>query len=186
MKKYFVTTTLFLVLIISKTMAQSFIGIKGGLSIPNLSAGGSDKNPINTGYSSRTGPDFAVFYEAQFSKVFSLSTQLEYSAQGGKKDGLQAIATSDIPGIDQYFQAQQRPVPTYIYANYKSEAKINYLMLSELAKVNFRLGSKSPLSMYMDAGPFGGLLVSAHQVTSGSSDIYADEKMQENITELTQ
>ncbi len=194
MKKYILVSTICLALFSlqlkaqeTKAPAKSYIGIKGGISIPNLTAGGSDNNPINTGYSSSLGPDFAVFYESKVSKSFSLSTQLEYSAQGGKKNGFQAFATSSLPAeFDQYFTAQQRPVPTYVYATYNSEAKINYLMLSELAKLSFNLGAKSPLSLYIDAGPFGALLVSAHNVTSGSSDIYADEKMQENITEITQ
>ncbi|HEY2727936.1 MAG TPA: outer membrane beta-barrel protein [Parafilimonas sp.] len=188
MKKIFALTILFAFFFLisnAQDSAKHFIGIKGGISIPNLTAGGSQNNPINTGYSSRVGPDFAIFHECFLSKKFSLSTQLEYSSQGGKKDGLQAISTSELPGIDQYFIAQQRPVPTYVYANFNSEAKINYFMLSELAKVNFRLGA-SPLSLYIDAGPFGALLVSAHQVTSGSSDIYADQTKQEDISQNTE
>jgi hypothetical protein len=59
-------------------------------------------------------------------------------------------------------------------------------MLSELVKFNVPFNSTSPLSFYAEAGPFAGLLVSAHQVTSGNSDIYADKGKQENITEITQ
>ena len=183
MKKYLITTMLLLGLIIFKTEAQNALGIKGGISIPNLTAGGSVQNEINSGYSSSLGPDFAIFYEAKFSKHFSLSTQLEYSAQGGKKNGFQALPTPD--DLAPYFTAQQRPVPDVVYANFDSKAKINYLMLSELAKLNLPFG-KSPWSFYIEAGPFAGLLVSAHQVTSGNSDIYADKSKQENITEITQ
>jgi hypothetical protein len=39
------------------------LGIRGGISIPNLSAGSNNQNPLNTGYSSRLGPDFGVFAE---------------------------------------------------------------------------------------------------------------------------
>ena len=173
MKKYLITTTLLFVLIISKTEAQNAFGIKGGISIPNLTSGGSEQNPINSGYSSRLGPDFSVFYQTGISKIFSLVTQLEYSAQGGKKDG---------------FQAFPNPVDStgnpYLYANFKSEAKLNYLMLSELAKFNWQLG-KSHCNFYVDAGPFLGYLISAHQVTSGTSDVYEDKAMQVDITQLS-
>ncbi len=173
MKKLLITTTLLFVLIISKTEAQNALGIKGGISIPNLSSRGSEQNSVNSGYSSRLGPDFSVFYQTGISKIFSLETQLEYSSQGGKKDG---------------FQAFPNPVDStgnpYLYANFKSEAKLNYFMLSELAKFNWQLG-KSHYNFYVDAGPFVGYLISAHQITSGTSDVYADKAMQVDITILT-
>ncbi len=43
--------------------AQWDLGLQGGVSIPNLSASGSENNPLNTGYSSRLGPEFAIFGE---------------------------------------------------------------------------------------------------------------------------
>jgi hypothetical protein len=107
---------------------------------------------------------------------------LEFSSQGGKKGGFQAFTT---PGE---FAAVFPPgqVPPYLYANYNSEAKMNYLMLGALAKFTWSLGTKSPCSIYVDAGPFGALLLSAHQVTSGSSIIYADEGMQQPLTQTAQ
>lgn len=146
------------------------IGAKGGLSIPNLTAGGSDQNPLNTGYSSRLGPDFAVFAEFHFSKLFSLQPMIEYSSQGGKKEGLQAF-----PVPDQFapmFPPDQ--VPPYLYANFKSEAKLNYLMIPILAKFGWNLSSSSPWRLYVDAGPFVAFCVSAKQVTTGSSEVYVD------------
>jgi len=187
MKKQIFTGLLLLAIISAKTMAQDstkhFIGVKGGISIPNLTAGGSVQNELNTGYSSSLGPNFAIFYEGFLSKKFSLTTQFEYAAEGGKKDGFQALTTPD--EFAPYFQAQERPVPPVVYADYKSKAKMDYLMLSELAKVSFALGEKSHFSFFIDAGPFAGLLISAHQITKGTSDIYADKTKQENITELT-
>jgi hypothetical protein len=161
-----------------------YIGVKAGLSIPNLTSGGSVENELNSGYSSTIGPNFAVFYECLLSKKFSLSTQLEYSAQGGKKNGFQALPTPT--ELAPYFTVQQRPVPAVVYADFDSKAKINYLMLSELAKFNIPFSSESPLSFYVEAGPFAGFLISAHEITSGNSDIYADKGKQENITEITQ
>lgn len=143
--------------------SQNFaLGLRGGISIPNLTAGGAEKNPLNTGYSSRLGPDFAIFGEYKISSLFSIEPMMEYSSQGGKKDGLQA------------FPNPMGSTPPYLYANFKSEAKLNYLLVPILAKFGWNLSSHSPVRFYFDAGPFAGFLLSAHQVTSGSSIIYAD------------
>ncbi|MEO8962069.1 MAG: porin family protein [Ginsengibacter sp.] len=145
------------------TDAQTFtLGVRSGLSIPNLTAGGSETNPLNTGYKSRLGPDEAIFGEYHFSSLFSLEAMIEYSSQGGKKTGMQA------------FPNPQGSVPPYLYADFKSEAKLNYLLVPVLAKFGWNLSSHSPVRIYFDAGPFAGFLLSAHQVTSGSSKVYAD------------
>ncbi|MDH7463082.1 porin family protein [Chitinophagaceae bacterium 26-R-25] len=158
------------------------IGAKGGISIPNLTAGGSDQNPLNTGYSSRLGPDFAVFAEFHFSKLFSLQPQIEYSSQGGKKDGLQAFP---VPAeLQPMFPPGQ--VPPYLYANFKSEAKLNYVMIPILAKFGWDLGKSSAWRLYVDAGPFVAFCVSAKQVTSGSSEVYADPSGQNALPVGTQ
>jgi len=145
------------------------LGVKGGISIPNLTAGGSTSTPLNTGYSSRFGPDLGVTAEFKMSALFSIQTELEYSSQGGKKDGLQAFTTP--AQVAQEFPPGQ--APEYLYANYNSTAKLNYLMLPVLAKFGMDFKS-SPLRIYADAGPFLGYLVYAKQVTTGSSQFYTD------------
>jgi len=149
--------------------AQTAIGIRGGVSIPNLTGGGSDQNPLNTGYSSRFGPDFGVYAEFKFSDLFSLQPMLEFSSQGGKKDGLQAFPTP--AAVAPLFQPN--PAPTYLYANFNSTAKINYLMLPVLAKFGWDFKS-SPIRFYVDAGPFLGYLIYAKQFTTGNSTVYLD------------
>src|SRR5579864_1259179 len=145
------------------------IGARGGISIPNLSASGSEQNPLNTGYSSRLGPEFGVFAEFKISDLFSIEPMVEYSSQGGKKNGLQAFPLPS--GLSSMFPPGE--VPTYLYANFSSEAKLNYLMIPILAK--FGHGFKqSPWRIYADVGPFVGFLLSAKQVTSGQSEIYTD------------
>ncbi len=153
-------------------LGQGFsIGIRGGISVPDLGAPASAQNPLNSGYKSRLGPDFGALVGYQVSKLFSLEGLVEYSSQGGKKDGMQAFPTpAQI--------AQQYPegtAPKYVYANYNSEAELNYLMIPILAKFGFNPGGTSPIRIYGDAGPFLGILLSAKQVTSGSSMIYADQ-----------
>ncbi|HEY4967873.1 MAG TPA: porin family protein [Puia sp.] len=152
------------------TKAQkTAIGFRGGISIPNLSSSGSDQNPLNTGYSSRLGPEFSVFAEFKISELFSVEPMIEYSAQGGKKNGLQAFPLPE--GLANLFPPDT--APTYLYANFNSEAKINYLMIPILAKFGYTF-HQSPWRIYADAGPFVGFLLSAKQVTSGQSEIYTD------------
>ncbi len=149
------------------TNAQNFaLGIRGGMSIPNLTAG-SDQTPLSTGYSSRLGADGGIFAEFKFSNLFSLQPMIEYSDQGGKKDGVQAFP---LPAA---YSAYSSLFPSgYLYANYNSVAKLNYLMLPVLAKFGWNLCS-SRFRIYVDAGPFVSYLISAHQVTSGESLIYS-------------
>ena len=110
------------------------IALKGGLSIPNLTSGNSF-NPVNSGYSSRLGADAAVYAELCLSKHFSIQSQLEYSEQGGKKNGNKAFAVP--AGMTDMFPAGQ--VPPCLFANYKRVAKINYLLLPLFARIFTRL-----------------------------------------------
>jgi hypothetical protein len=176
-KSNFYSLLAFLLFLNFTARAQNFaLGIRGGLSIPNLTAGGSNQNPLNTGYSSRLGPDVAAFAEFKFSNLFSIQPMVQYSSQGGKKDGLQAFP---IPGTaSALFPPGQ--APTYLYATFKSEAKLNYLMIPILAKFGWNF-KNSPLRFYADAGPFVGFLLNAHQVTTGQSDFYLDQNGQQAL-----
>ncbi|OJV51827.1 MAG: hypothetical protein BGO31_08530 [Bacteroidetes bacterium 43-16] len=174
MKKYIlsiITATVLLYTPQSVSAQRWSIGARGGLAIPNLTAGsGSEVNPLNKGYSSRLGAGFGVFAEYHTSKLFSIQAMLEYSQQGGKKDGVQAFP----------LPAQMAPLfgpqaPPYLYADFKSTAKLDYLMLPVLAKFGWDLGPKKKWRIYAGAGPFAGLLLSGKQVTEGSSQVYLDE-----------
>lgn len=159
------------------TEAQQFaLGVRGGISIPNLTAGSNNQNPLNTGYGSRLGPDASVFAEYKFSDLFSLQPMIEFSSQGGKKSGLQAFTTPD-EFVSMYPPGQ---APPYLYANYKSEAKLNYLIVPLLAKFGWNFKT-SPWRIYVDAGPFAGILLSAKQVTSGNSPFYSDPAGQQPL-----
>lgn len=151
-----------------RVKAQTSFGVRSGISIPNLTAGGN-QTPLNTGYSSRKGLDVGIFAEFEISPVFSLQPMIEYSSQGGKKSGLQALTVPN--DLIPMFPSGQ--VPQYLYADYKSEAKINYLMIPILAKFGWDI-SKSPLRVYFSAGPFVSFLLNAKQVTQGNSQIYTD------------
>jgi hypothetical protein len=177
-------SAILLILTLGARAQDISIGARGGFSIPNLSAGANNSNPLNTGYSSRLGADVGLFAEFKFSDLFSIQPMVEYSSQGGKKDGLQAFPTP--AQIAAGYQQQGQQAPPYLYANYNSAAKLNYLMVPILAKFGWTFAKTSPWRIYVDAGPFVGFLLSAHQVTSGMSPFYADAAGQQELPYGTQ
>ncbi len=105
------------------------------------------------------------------SNSFSLQSEINFSSQGGKKNGTQAIPSTEFsasfpPGI---------PVPPYVYASYKTEVKLNYLELPVLLKLNLSVTER--LSLFINGGPYAGYLLSSNTVTGGFSNIYFDEKL---------
>jgi hypothetical protein len=153
------------------SFAQYSAGIKAGISIPNLTARGSDNSPLTSGYSTRVGADAAIFGEYSFSPLFSVELSLEYSSQGGKKNGNQALP------VPSWVAAQYPPgqAPAYLWATFDQEAKFTYLMIPVMGKFTFDLGQNSSWRVYVDAGPFVGFLLSAKTYASGSSNVYADQ-----------
>jgi hypothetical protein len=176
--------------LMSAVSAQKFtVGVKGGMSIPNLTGGGNE-NPLNEGYSSRMDGGAGIYGEYHISNLFSLSLGAEYSGQGGKKDKLQAFPavqmTANVPAAYQTFVAQSLSGTQYLYANFKSEAKFRYLIVPLLAHFTVGLGQSSPWSVYAAVGPFAGFLLNAHQITSGSSKVYTDAAGTNEFTLLGQ
>jgi hypothetical protein len=160
--------------------AQNFqLGFKGGLSLPNLtSSGGSD---VSKGYETISGPDFALVSEYKLSVGFSLETSLEWSAQGGQKSGLQTIPAS--PELAQYFPPGSDA--QYLYADFTSTVRLQYLMLPVLLKYSMNLGSSGYWKLYVDGGFFGGLLISAEASASGSSKVYFDKNETQQVGHVT-
>ena len=144
-----------------------FAGVKGGISIPNLKASGN--NPVSSGWSSRLGGYFGFIGQYEVNERLSIQAEINYSAQGGKKDGLQAIPSAPYapyfpPGF---------PVPEYLYSRFKSEARLSYLEIPVMAKLTFPLGES--FSFFINAGPYFGFLMSAENVTTGTENIYLDK-----------
>jgi|WetSurMetagenome_2_1015567.scaffolds.fasta_scaffold34022_3 hypothetical protein len=153
--------------------SRLFIGVKGGLGIPNLTAG-SKTTPLSEGYASRTGFYGGVLGEFHTSKLFALRVEINYSSQGGVRKGMQALPLNS--QLAQFWQALPNFGITpgdYMYAHIKSEALLDYLEIPILAKFTFALGSK--INFYMQAGPYMGFLLHAKNVTSGSSPIFIDK-----------
>jgi hypothetical protein len=145
-------------------------GIKGGLSLPNLSSsGGSD---VSKGYKTISGPDLALVVEYIIAKKFSIETGFEWSTQGGQKSGLQTIPAS--PELAQYFPPGSNV--QFLYASFKSTVRLQYLMLPLLIKYTVNLDHSGHWKFYWDAGLFGGLLLTANASAAGASKVYYDKQ----------
>jgi hypothetical protein len=142
--------------------AQNFyLGAKGGWSLPELSGG---NNEISKGWKSRSAFNFGVLATSEISKKFALQIEINYASQGGKKNGIQPIPEGVVPGL---------PVGMTFYADFKSEAILNYLELPVLAK--YVLLQTHSQRIYIDAGPYIGYLLNARNKTSGTSSIFTDK-----------
>src|SRR3954468_5387414 len=75
----------------SSAQSDFALGVKGGISIPNLK--GSDNNPVSKGWSTRLGPYAGIIAELPLNNKLCLQVELNYSSQGGKKNGTLAIPT---------------------------------------------------------------------------------------------
>ena len=161
-----------LIFLISKNgfnQTEIKVGLKVGISIPNLQSSGN--NPVSHGWSSRLGPYTGIVGEIKLSKKLYLQAELNYSSQGGKKKGAQAIATNNFTS---YFPPNTE-VPPYVYANYSNVVKLNYLELPVMLKGEFELNTK--ISFFVNGGPYMAYLLNAKSVTGGSSNIFTDQQM---------
>ncbi|MBN9351197.1 MAG: outer membrane beta-barrel protein [Chitinophagaceae bacterium] len=170
--------------------AQNFsLGVRSGISIPNLTGGGGAAFPLSTDYKSRFGIDEAISGEYHFSKLFSLQVMAEYSSQGGKRDGNQALARKSdfLAGLQQSQGGSQPPIDpaildqlmtalnsspaNYIYADANNVSKLNYLLIPVSAKFGWNLRKNSPVRFYFDGGPFVGFLLNAKQEIKNAQNI---------------
>ncbi len=148
----------------SQNEKENYIGIKGGVSIPQLSS--DEQNILSKDFKSRLAPNFGAFFEAGVTEKFSVQTEVNFAGQGGKRTGVQPI-TQPLPGLP--------PLPPgqYFFGDFKNTAELNYLEIPVLAK--YRFGSKDKTRVYVNGGVFYGRLLTAKTKTSGSSTIFLDE-----------
>jgi hypothetical protein len=137
-------------------------GGHGGLSIPNIR--GSQDDPFSRGFTSRQGPFFGIFLETELAPHWSLVAELNYTSQGGLRKGLQPI-TMDL--------SSSLPLPpdTVLYATFRNETILDYLEVPIMGRLAF--GNK--LRVFINAGPYVGILLRARAVTKGTSALYLDE-----------
>lgn len=169
MKKITCVAALLLMSCAMQAQKEIYIGVRGGLNIPKLTASGD--NPMSKGYSSRLAGNGGIFAEFRFNELFSLQPMIEYTQQGGKRKGMQAIPMAMMPTEMQQVLAMVDE--KFMYADFKSETKFDYIMVPLLAKFGWDL-KNTPFRLYVDAGPFVSFLLGAKQITHGSSLLYAD------------
>jgi hypothetical protein len=147
-----------------ETDHEIHIGVKAGVSIPNL-VGGSTQE-ITRDYKSRVASTYGGFVDLGINKHASIQLEIDYAMQGGRRNGVQPI-TAPIPGLP--------PLPpgTYFFADFKNTAKLNYVEFPVMLKYSWRKREKP--GIYVNGGPYFGYLVKATQVTRGSSTIYLDK-----------
>jgi len=164
---------------LSRAQHDISIGLKGGLSIPNLSAG-ETKNDWNKDYISRIGPNFGAFVEIGLGRKFSLVPELMFSGQGGRRNTVQPMT---IP--EEYvavFQTVFNTSNDYVFANLENVSRINYLQLPLHIKFAQPIALKQKLAVFIQAGPYIGYMVSAKQiVTSENLRVYSSADPQSEI-----
>ena len=140
--------------------AQVRVGVRGGLSVPELSGG---NNELSEGYRSRLAPNFGITAQFEVTKQFSIEPEIDFDGQGGQRNGIQPITTTELPPL---------PSGGYYYANFKNTSILYYLEIPVLARYTFGLGG---VGFDVNAGPYVGFLLNASQNTSGLSQIYIDK-----------
>lgn len=140
-----------------------WIGVEGGPSIPRLQGG---DNEISRGYSSRLAPNFGLIGEYYLSDQASIVIGLNYSGQGGQRNGMQPItqAPEGLPAL---------PPGQYLYGDFKNESILNYLEIPLMAKYEWLCSEQ--WRFFVEGGPFIGFLLEAKEKTRGSSMVYADK-----------
>jgi hypothetical protein len=175
-----------LLLSCSISVAQDVkFGIRGGLNLPNITAGGKN-TPVSEGYRSRPAAGAGIFTELQFNPLVSFRLGVEYSGQGGQKKGMQAMPSQRLVtaignGMGMSITDRQiadltaiaEGLPAYYYANIDNAAKFDYVMIPLLAQFGRNLG-QSPWRVYVNAGPFVSFLISGKQASKGVSKMYSD------------
>ncbi|MFZ1799582.1 MAG: porin family protein [Chitinophagaceae bacterium] len=159
----------FILILQNNVFAQApfTIGIKGGVSIPNLRSSGD--NLLDKGWKSRSGPYLGLVAEVNLSDFLAITAEINYSSQGGKRTGTQAIPNPSNP-----------PIPPYLYADFKNIAIINYVEVPLMTTFKFALGSSTHL--LVQSGVYGGFLLRGKNVSSGEGMLYLDENLSIPVT----
>jgi hypothetical protein len=147
------------------------VGLNAGSSIPNLRDNGG--NDVSKGWSSRLAPFFGLSADLAMTPAFSLEMDVNYAAQGGKRNGMQPLPFSS-PELDALLQGTPYEGAT-LYSDLKTTAKLDYVEIPVLAKYHFGLAKR----FFVGAGPYVGLLLAAKTDASGPGAIYVAGGAQE-------
>ena len=140
-----------------------WVGLRGGPSIPRLSSG---DNEISRGYSSRLAPNFGLMAEYALTEHLALHLEVDYSGQGGVRDGVQPI-TQAPAGLPSLAPGQ------YLYGDFKNESILNYLEIPLMLK--WQWAWSEHWRYFVEGGAFVGFLLDAEERTRGTSPVYVDQ-----------
>ena len=184
MKKLIFSTILTALTICGLYAQDVKFGVRGGMSMANMSAAKS--TPISEGFAMRTAPGWGIFTELQLDPKISVRFGVEYSPLGGKKNGMQAMPTERLvtaigssfgmPSEEQIdgLMAIARSLPPYYYLDIKNTVKLDYVTIPLLGQMGWDIG-QTPWRVYVNAGPVLSFILSGKQVSKGSSLIYNEE-----------
>lgn len=96
MKTYIFAILIIVLSTVSVLSQETNIGVKGGISIPNLSS--KEDNVLSKNYKSRTAMNFGAFAETAVNEKVSIQIEGNFAGQGGIRDGVQPIA-QPLPGL---------------------------------------------------------------------------------------
>ncbi|MDR2424711.1 MAG: PorT family protein [Prevotellaceae bacterium] len=168
------------------------LGARGGFAVPNIIASGD--NVLSKGYKSRFAGGGGIFTELDINKQFTVRFGVEYSSQGGKRDGVQGMSTNqmftdmisrmgtNIPAtVAENLLPMAELLPIF-YADVKNTAKFEYLMIPLSLQTNLLHADKWKL--YVNAGPFFSFLLSAEQISKGKTKLYISADKTTTIYDL--
>ena len=143
-----------------------FIGVKAGLSIPNLTSGESQYD-WNRDYKSRVGPQFGIFANIPISKNWSIVPEFDFAGQGGKRNNRQPMT---IP--EQYLSVFQNTFNTdkdYLFGILNNTSRLNFLQIPIQLQYHSVIAMKGKLEFHAQFGPFVGYMVAAKQLIHSDS-----------------
>lgn len=167
------------------------VGVRGGLSVPNIVSGGD--NPLSKGYSSRITGASGLFAELGINNHVSFRLGVEYSDQGGRRNGMQALPAkqmmdgiaagmNNMEGMDDILDRIEPLMPDLFYADVKSTASFDYLMIPVSVQIGTNVNNR--WRVYANAGPFISFLLHGKQITKGKSKMYADADKSKTLGDI--
>lgn len=143
--------------------AQPTIGVKSGLSISDLHG----SNERNKEYNWREALYGGLYMSFKINRFFYLQPEINYSPQGGQRNGMQELPMHYVDGIE-------LPAGTKVYASFDNTTILNYLELPVLVK----MVAGRELTYSVCLGPYVSFLLSAKAKIRGNSRLYLDKNRQ--------
>jgi hypothetical protein len=143
-----------------QAFAQVSIGAKSGLSLPGLQ-GNASKDKGDTWREAVYG---GIYLRIQLNRLFYLQPELNYSPQGGERNGMQQVTTAYVSGI-------KLPPATTVYASFNKSTILHYLEIPVLVK----MVAGDELTYSVCVGPYVSFLMSAKSRVRGNSRLYLDK-----------